>query len=334
MKQPSVNVESVSPRLLLVIALALVAGCAERLGTPGHTDPQSPATPLVLIKRTDGYCLAVKALNFEQAYTRRVALAVCNAKDPAQQWHYRDDKQIVSEITDTQGLALVLEGQNIDGARPIVWARSQPAHVQPYQRWDYDAQRNNLSSQSPNHAGKVLTVAVSDSFSWLDPRGSGRQTQRFVIVPIPRPAPLVQLKGQDGFCLAVGEPDFGQSYYVRHVGLVACNAKDPAQQWRHAGDKAMVSQVVESNGGQLLLEGQETQGPRPAVWVRLRSSELQANQRWEYNARRRSLFTQSQNHDEKALTAFKDDRGRAWLDPWNGTPMQQFMEVPLAADAP
>ncbi|MGE8392369.1 hypothetical protein HFV04_023730 [Pseudomonas sp. BIGb0427] len=315
---------------IVAIALALLAGCAEHPPTPVAQPPEKSKGTLVHIKRIDGYCLAVGAFNFDKPYTRHVGLATCNDQDPAQQWHYTENKEILSQITDPRGERLMLYGMDIVGGRPSVWVTSPPSVVSPSYRWEHDAQRNTLTTQVPAHAGLALTVFV-EGYGWLDPRVNGRVTQNFTIVPIQQPvAPWVQIKQSNGHCLAVGELDATQSLATRRVGLVTCNATDPAQQWRHTADNEIISAVADSKGGALLLEGENIEVGRGAVWARPRASKAQAYQHWTYNSRRKGLFPQGPGTADKALTAFLDDLGMSWLDPWNGTPMQRFTLDPVS----
>ncbi|ROL72691.1 hypothetical protein BHU25_13830 [Pseudomonas vranovensis] len=130
--------------------------------------------------------------------------------------------------------------------------------------------------------------------------------------------------------MAVGELDAAQSLASRRVGLVTCNAADPAQQWRHTADNEIISAVADSKGGALLLEGENIEVGRAAVWARPRTSKAQAYQHWTYNSRRKGLFPQGPGAADKALTAFLDDLGMSWLDRWNGTPMQRFTLDPVS----
>lgn len=315
---------------IVAIALALFAGCAEHPPTPDAQPPEKSLVALVQIKRIDGYCLAVGAFNFDNPYTRYVGLATCNGQDPAQQWHYTEDKEMLSEITDPRGERLMLYGMEIVGGRPSVWVTSPPSTVSPHYRWQHDAQRNTLTTQIAAHAGLALTV-FAEGRGWLDPRVSGRVTQNFTIAPIQQPvAPWVQIKQSNGHCLAVGALDATQSLATRRVGLVTCNATDPAQQWRHTADNEMISAVADSKGGALLLEGENIEVGRAAVWARPRTSKAQAFQHWTYNSRRKGLFPQGPGAADKALTAFLDDLGMSWLDRWNGTPMQRFTLDPVS----
>ncbi|UVL59662.1 RICIN domain-containing protein [Pseudomonas sp. B21-032] len=316
---------------IVAIALALLAGCAEHPPTPVAQPPEKSLATLVQIKRIDNYCLAVGTRGSEAPnYSRVVELAMCNDRDPAQQWQYNEDKELLSEITDPNGERLMLYGMDIVGGRSSVSARSRPSTMWPQYRWEHDAQRNRLTTQNPSHAGLALTVFGAGG-AWLDPWVSGRVTQNFTIAPIQQPvAPWVQIKQSNDHCLAVGELDATQSLATRRVGLVTCNATDPAQQWRHTADNEIISAVADGKGGALLLEGENIEVGRGAVWARPRASKAQAYQHWTYNSRRKGLFPQGPGTADKALTAFLDDLGMSWLDPWNGTPMQRFTLDPVS----